>query len=401
MDDNSIVLKLDGSVITPTKARSGSQVTLTYTPTTLQFPGDQHLAELTFSTVGGGYTTTERWSFFNLLNIVLPASVLTENFDSTAEGSVPTGWTAWNFTDCSGAYCATPGLDLNNLNSDSYKGWIVVDRTRLAGLKSRIFNVAPGQTVNGEDVTVDDLSTGNLLYAESDVRDDNQVQFVTSSAFNLSAVANPAISFGSLYEQNQDNIGAVEYSVDGGTSWMPVVYYLDEVDSGGDIRLNPDTTVNAVATMTGPNGDTATWIDAGVTKGGNYGDAIAAPITQALGRFIYPRENDNPTIDKRFEIFRLPSAAHKSDVRLRFAQIGTASWYFGVDNIAFYNVAAAVAPSLTIAAGAGSASIYWTGTGTLLVSSSVNGPWTVAPSQANPQTVPTGGAASFWRIGPP
>ena len=401
LNDSSIVLKLDGSVITPTKVRSGSLVTLTYTPTTLQFPGDQHLAEVTFSNVGGSFTTTERWSFFNLLNIVLPAPVLTENFDSYAEGSVPTGWIEWNFTDCSGSFCATPGLDLDNLNSDTYKGWVVVDRTRLAGLKGRIFNVAPGQTKNGVEVTVDDLSTGNLLYAESDVRDDDQAQFIKSSAFNLSAVSNPAISFGSLYEQNQDSIGAVEYSVDAGATWLPVVYYIDEADSGGDIRFNADTTVDAVATFTGANGDTATWVDAGVPKGGNYGDAIAAPITQALGRFVYPRVNDNSTIDKRLEIFRLPSASHKSDVRLRFAQIGTGSWYFGVDNIAFYDVAAPVAPRLSIALGAGSASLYWNGTGTLQVAPSVTGPWTVAPSQANPQTVSVGGASSFWRIGSP
>lgn len=401
LDDNSIVLKLDGSVIAPTKVRSGSQVTLTYTPTTLQFPGEQHLAELTFSTVGGTFTTTQRWSFFNLLNIVLPSPAVTQNFDSTAEGAVPAGWTEWNFTDCSGAFCATPGLNLDDLNSDTYKAWVVVDRTRLAGLKGRIFNVAPGQTVNGVEVTVDDLSTGNLLYAESDVRDDDQVQFVTTSAFNLSAVANPALSFGSLYEQNQDNIGAVEYSVDGGTTWLPVVYYIDQADSGGDIRLNADTTVNAVATLTGPNADTASWTDGGVLKGDNFGDGIAAPITPALGRFIYPRVNDNSTIDKRFEIFRLPSASNKPDVRLRFAQLGTASWYFGVDNIAFYNVAAPVTPSLGLTTSAGSTSIYWKGTGTLLVAPTVNGPWTVAPSQANPQIISTGGTASFWRIGPP
>jgi hypothetical protein len=396
LDDNSIVLKLDGSVITPTKVRAGSQVTLTYTPTGLQFPGDQHLAELTFSTVGGTFTTTKRWSFFNLLNIVLPSPVLTENFDSTAEGGVPTGWIEWNFTDT-----GTPGLDLDNLNSDSYKPWVVVARTRLELLKTRIFQVAPGQTKNGVEVTVDDLSTGNLLYAETDVRGGNQVQFLKTSAFNLSAVANPALSFASLYEQNQDNLGAVEYSVDGGTSWLPVVYYLDQADNGGDIRFNADGSVDAVATFTGPNADTAAWIDAGIPKGDNYGDGIAAPITPALGRFIYPRVNDNPNIDKRLEIFRLPSASNKSDVRLRFAQLGTGSWYFGVDNIAFYNVAAPVTPNLNLVAGAGSASIYWTGSGTLQVAPTVNGPWTAAPSQANPQTVSFSGAAGFWRIGPP
>src|SRR5438876_734404 len=115
---------------------------------------------------------------------------------------------------------------------------------------------------------------------------------------------------------------------------------------------------DAVATFTNPNTDTASWIDGGVAKGGNYGDAIAAPITPALGRFVLPRENDQPNPDKRLEIYRLPAAGHKSDVRLRFAQIGTASWYWGVDNLKFYDVAAPPVPVLTIAKSGGGITIY-------------------------------------------
>jgi hypothetical protein len=88
-------------------------------------------------------------------------------------------------------------------------------------------------------------------------------------------------------------------------------------------------------------------------------------------------------------------------VRLRFAQLGTGSWYFGVDNIAFYNVAAPPALSLTLAASASGNSLYWKGTGTLQVAPTVNGPWTVAPSQANPQSLSIGSGSSFWRLGPP
>jgi hypothetical protein len=401
VDDNSIALKLDGAAIAPVKSRAGSSVTLTYTPTTLQFPVDPHQVELTFKNVGGSYTRTAQWSFCNLLNIVLPAPVLLETFDSYTEGSVPTDWVEKNFTDCSGSFCATPGLNLDNLESDSYRPWVVVSRDRLQVLKSRIFNVAPGQTSNGVPVDVDMLSLGNLIYAESDVRDGNQVQFLTTKAFNLSTVANPAVSFSSLYEQNQDNLGAVEYSVDGGTNWLPVVYYLDSADSGGDIRLSADGTVDAVKTFTDPNADTAYWTDAGVSKGGKYGDGIAAPITQALGRFIAPRINDNSTIDKRLEIYRLPAAAHKADVRLRFAQLGTGSWYFGLDNLAFYDVVAPAASKVTITAAGSSVTISWTGIGTLLVADSVSGPWISAASQANPQTVPISGTSKYWRIGAP
>ncbi len=342
--DASITLSFDGSPVTPVKTRDGSVVTVTYTTSGLRFPGEHHTASLSF-TNSAGATRSKQWSFYSLKNIVLPAPVLTENFDSYAEGDVPTDWTAWNFTDSQVA-----GLDLDNLHSDSYLGWIVVSKARLDSLKAEIaLPAAPGQTSNGVPVSMTDLVQGNILYAESDVRSGNQV---------------------------------------------------DQTDRGGDIVLMPDGTVDAVATFTNANNDTAIWTDNGVTKGHNYGDGIAAPITQALGRFVAPRNNDDPVFDKRLEIYRLPMASHKSDVRLRFAYLGTASWYFGVDNLSFYDVAPPVAPKLGIAVAAGNVTISWTGDGTLLEATTLAGPWTVSWSQGNPQTLPAAGS-KFYKIGPP
>jgi hypothetical protein len=394
--DASITLSFDGSPVTPVKTRNGSVVTVTYTPAGLRFPGEHHTASLSF-TNSAGATRSKQWSFYCLKNIVLPAPVLVENFDSYNEGDVPTGWTAWNFSDSNGS-----GVNLDDLHSDSYLGWIVVSKSRLDGLKAGQIPLpaAPGQLSNGVPVTIADSMQGNILYEESDVRGGNQVQFITSKAFDLSNVANPALSFFCLYNQNQDNIGAVEYSVDGGTNWLPVVYFLDQTDRGGDIVLMPDGTVDAVATLTNANNDTATWTDNSVVKGHNYGDGIAAPITQALGRFIAPRNNDDPVFDKRLEIFRLPMASHKSDVRLRFAYLGTASWYFGVDNLSFYDVSAPVTPKLSIARAASNVTISWIGDGTLLEATTLAGPWTVSWSQANPQTQPAAGS-KFYKIGPP
>jgi hypothetical protein len=393
---NSPTLKLDGKAVTATSVDQGATVKVTYAPTTLMIPDEEHSAELTYKdTTGASYTKS--WTFRNLKTLLLPAPALTENFDSYAEGSVPTGWNAWNFTTTDQA-----GEDLDNLHSDSYKGWIVVTRDRLQALKGRIFNVAPGQTFNGVPVTVDDLSTGSLLYAETDVRSGSQVQFITSKPFDLAKVTNVVMTVASLYEQNQDDIASIEYSVDGGQSWLPLVYYLDFADSGGDIVLNPDGTVDAVTTLTQPNTDTAYWTDGGVAKGGKYGDAIGAPITQALAPYIAPRQNDNPVPDKRIEVFRLPKAGLKSDVRLRFAQIGTASWYFGVDNLAFYEgpAPAVVTPAqLTAALVTGGVSISWTGTGTLQEATVVTGPWAASANQSNPQTVPTaGGTQKFFKV---
>lgn len=400
VNDSSIALSLEGKPVTVTKTRNGKVVTVVYTPTTLAIPGQEMSAQLTFKdSTGASYTRD--WKFYNLKNLVLPTPKVTENFDSYADGSVPTGWNAWNFTDCSGDFCTTPGMDINNLNSDSYRGWIAVARATLEPLKSRIFQVAAGETLNGQPVTVDDLSTGSLLYAESDARGGNQAQFIISKPFDLSQITNVVMSFASLYEQNQDSMGSVEYSVDGGKNWLPVVYFIDTKDSGGDIVLNLDGSVDAVKTLTNPNTDTAYWTDNGVAKGGKYGDGIAAPITQALAPYITPRWNDNAVVDKRIEAFRLSEAGKKADVRLRFAQLGTGSWYFGVDNLAFYEdpapVSQPVSVKLTITASGANVTIAWTGTGTLQEASSIGGTWTASSGQSNPQTIAASGT-KFYRV---
>jgi hypothetical protein len=182
-----------------------------------------------------------------------------------------------------------------------------------------------------------------------------------------------------------------------------VIIYLDTADAGGDIKYNADGTVDAVTTLTAANADTAAWMENGVQRGDKYGDALLTPINAALGDYIAPRINDNPTIDKRIEVFSLPAASRKSDVRLRFAQLGTGSWYFGVDNIAFYEGPAGSAPvtpaNLSVAKAAdGQVTISWTGTGTLQSAERVEGPYTAAASQANPQTIQAAGNARFFRV---
>src|SRR5436309_15630705 len=104
----------------------------------------------------------------------------------------------------------------------------------------------------------------------------------------MSSFKGVVISFSNIYEQNQNRLGAVEYSVDGGRTWLPVVYFLE----GPDIKLNADGTVNALRTFNDANADTSSWVDNGVAKGDKYGDGIAAPITAALGDYIAPRIND-------------------------------------------------------------------------------------------------------------
>lgn len=192
VNENSIVLKIDGEIVNTTKSRAGNLVTVTYNPTTLRMPYEAYNAELTFSNAAGNYTRTQEWTFRNLKNLILPTPVLTENFDSYTEGEtepvLPTRWIATNYTTT-----VTEGLDRDDLRSDYYKGWVVMTRERLEGLKARIFNLLPGQMVNGQEVTA--LSEGNMLYAESDVRGGNQILFIESKPFDLSNVTNVIMSF--------------------------------------------------------------------------------------------------------------------------------------------------------------------------------------------------------------
>ena len=75
---------------------------------------------------------------------------------------------------------------------------------------------------------------------------------------------------------------------------------------------------------------------------------IAAPISQALAPYIANR-NDGIAA-RRVEAIRLPQASKQSDVRLRLTHVGHCGWEWGVDNIAFYDIAPATpaATSTTI-----------------------------------------------------
>jgi hypothetical protein len=365
VDDTSPVLTLDGKTITVKTTRVGDVLSLKYAPTTLQVPNEIHTATLAFKDKKGK-ALSETWSFMNFKAIWLPANPVTgENFDeypgdgtvfNTPSNAWSTNWSnpvqpsasSWYVysythreTDASGAFIPE---DLTNPISDSYMSFVVAPISTFQMIEGDVVNVNPQETLNGNPVTT--LGANNFLICESDNRSGaimaGQEFFAYSKAFDLSTVTNPVVVWDSMYKQNQDNPGSVEYSVDGGTNWAPVIYYLD----GGsyksdppDVFINPDGTMDAVTCFTHPQGDAPIWTDwYGNTKGGSYGDCLAAPITQALGPFVAPRINDDKYEGKRIEAVRLPLAANKKDVRLRFGYLGTCSWYMGVDNIGFYDI---------------------------------------------------------------
>jgi hypothetical protein len=441
VDDSSPVLTLDGNPITVTKNRVGNVLSLKYAPTTLQVPSDTHTATLTFKDKQGK-SLSETWSFMNLKAIWLPANPVTgENFDSyPGDGSVfntpSTAWsTNWsNPVQPSGTSWYSFGYshretdgngdnipeDPTNPNSDSYFSFVVVPISTFAGIESDSANVNPQETLNGQPVT--SLGANNGFFAESDNRSGavtaGQVQFAYSKAFDLSTVTNPVVSWASFRKQNQDDLVAIEYSVDGGQTWAPVIYYLDgnsyKQGDPPDVAVNPDGTMDALTCFNQAHGDAPVWTDSsGASKGGNYGDGIAAPITQALGPFIAPRVNDDHYEARRIEAVRLPLAAHQKDVRLRFAQLGTCSWYTGADNIGFYDIspAGATVPTGMAPTGGGSASFtgftisadrksaVLTYTGTLQSSPAITGQWTAVPGANSPYTAAIGSTGNlFYRV---
>jgi hypothetical protein len=134
------------------------------------------------------------------------------------------------------------------------------------------------------------------------------------------------VSYHSLYQQNQDSIGALEYSINKGTNWLPVVYMIDR----DDIIRDAGSNIDAVATLTTARSDQAYNLA--------YSAFIAAPVSQALAPFISGRIDDDLIESKRVELFPLPMADNRPYVRFRFLQSGTASWFWGIDDFGLYSI---------------------------------------------------------------
>jgi hypothetical protein len=210
-----------------------------------------------------------------------------------------------------------------------------------------------------------------FLYAESDNRGGQQIQYLYTPAYNLSGKTGVVIAFNSAYEQNQNNIDFLEYTVNKGTNWLPIAYLLQgdsDDQQRPEITRHADGTINVAATMA--FGVSPVFTNAaGKVLGGSLGSYIGAPVTQALEPYIESRVNDDSYESFRFEAFRAPSADNQAGVQFRFAQAGTGSWFWGIDNLGIYSV-----PSLVnVNAGLGLISATQKGSNLLLS-------WTAGPN---------------------
>lgn len=352
---NTIQLKFNGSAVVPAPqvTQDAGLTTVSYESPGLLLSGSTNKYTLTYNDDGvpaKSFTNEVQYTVAAYVNIQLPAPIVLENFDSTAEGSLPVGWTATRL-DTQRATISEPGFNFANLDSDAYTNWIAVDVSRFTGLfdtyssgiqdnadYQRVLSVNPSNVVNG--VFLRSLATGRMAFGNSGYRNDalGQILYMFSPDFDTTGKSNVYLSFRSLWEQNQDSIAAVEYSIDMGTNWLPVVYLLN----GPAVATNLDGSIDALTTFTNIPGGLAQYIDpvSFETNGGFYGAYIGVASNQwsTLAPFISRRVDDNPVESKRIEIFRLPQADNQPKVRLRFAHAGTDSWYFGVDEVGLYSL---------------------------------------------------------------
>jgi hypothetical protein len=345
VDTNSIQFRFDGALATSSIQKSGTATTIQYTPPSLLAPVSSHTYSVAWSDNGAPITSKSNQFQFAVVpyvNITTGPPIYLETFDEVAEGSLPAGWSVTNATDSD-----LPGLDLNNFHSDSYLDWVVIRRSTLSNVWNAIpgganyisvTNVAPSQVVNNTLVT--DLISNNFILAASSSRFGNQVQTLFTGDYNLSGKANVYLIFNNIYAQNQDSIGAIEYSINGGATWLPALYLLDAPDILRDGQGN----IDASNTM-------AFDYSANTTERppppGNYGAFIGVAQSQwaNLGPYLSARVNDDLTGSKRVEVVRLAQADNQPAVRFRIAQAGNNSWYFGIDQFGLYSLSS-IAPPL-------------------------------------------------------
>jgi hypothetical protein len=420
LDPDSVRLTLDGEAVVPVITAGANETTVSYVVPGLLPPDSTHRFVLTYSDSAEPPTTLNNqlgFSVINYTNILLPAPLYFEDFDALNEGQLPSGWVATHFTDVSGS---SRDLDFGNLDSAAYDTWTVVAASRFTGSfvtysdpnspqgwmddYQRVLSVNPANVVNG--VWIQNLAQGNFLFGNSGYRNgSSQVLFLQTADFDLSGKSNIHLAFHSLYEQNQDSFGSVEYSVDQGQTWLPIVYLLH----GPDIIRTAGGDIDAAATLSTEHNDAATWSDPpGVARGGNYGDLIGVTpdLWSTLAPYISARLDDNPSESKRVEIFRLPEADNQAQVRFRFAYCGTDSWYFGVDSFGLYSISTVSEPARieSVRLTDGSLVLNWSGGNPPFQvqrkASLADLEWQNAGSTTDDRTFtePATGSAAFYRV---
>jgi len=310
-------------------------------------PESTHQVSVSFNN-GADRTLSYTFTVQKYQNVTLPTPFYLETFDELTEdptgpSPLPPGWTISNQTAPEGT-----DYDLDSRSSKSYQDWALISADRMAGWGSDR-TAKPTILLNGSPL--ESLASGSLMWAESDSRCGGcygQYQELYTADINCTGKTNVWLAWNSIYMQNQDNMDAVEYSIDGGATWLPALYLFCTQAAGeqSDIMYKDaaagsiGTIIDAPATFNRTDNNRSWGPDpgAGPVVGAPYGTMIKAPISDALAPYIKPYINDSNVDGKRIEMVRLPQADGKATVRFRFLNTGTSAWFWGIDNVGLYEI---------------------------------------------------------------
>ncbi|HJO09381.1 MAG TPA: hypothetical protein QGH16_05990, partial [Verrucomicrobiota bacterium] len=186
--------------------------------------GSTHRFRLEFSDNGNPASTETLVVEFDVANyqqLEMPDPLYFENFDGIEEFELPEDWEVVNLSQE-----INTELEPDDFTSAYYEGWVNVSLSRWKnspywGEKST--RPAPPVFVNGARQTLE----GNALVADSASRDGHFITFLYTVDYDLSKHKDVHLGLYSHYTQNQDSFGSIEYSLDQGETWLPVVYMLD------------------------------------------------------------------------------------------------------------------------------------------------------------------------------
>ncbi|MFN0127611.1 MAG: hypothetical protein ACKV19_13100 [Verrucomicrobiales bacterium] len=286
-----------------------------------------------------------------------------EDFDAIDPGSLPTGWRAWNRTDPG----SRPGVHhAADFQTDTWKDWAVIDRGQLEwgedSNRRRVLMEAPPSeataSLEASAARPPPLMNGRFALAMASTRPGNQIQYLESPDFDGTGRQNIHLAFNSSWEQREQRMGIVEFSIDRGETWKPVVYYvhkphLDEARSQYALARPGHATAGDfdVAAFLNIERNSLAWRPepGALARRSHYGAFVAAPVdTPGLAAHFEGREAGD-TEHKRREVRALVGADGAASVRLRFGSVSTGSTFWAIDSVGLYEAAGPAAAPATAA----------------------------------------------------
>ena len=179
------------------------------------------------------------------------------------------------------------------------------------------------------------LAAGRFLFARVGGRTGGQALEIVTPDFDCSQRHNVHVALHSLYQQEESGLGAIEYSVDAGVSWLPVAYLIEPTrivrDASGEINVLKtlqQSRVNAPTICS----------DHAELNNRDFAVFLRAPLTPDLNRAVFSRRGRDAADSKRLEVYHLPRADGQSQVRLRMILAGSSNSYWGVDDFGLYEI---------------------------------------------------------------